>query len=490
MGKDAHPTKKPKANPYHLIGIDDSSLAEFPFFSVTSNAARDKRQVIRYERELVAAKRKQEIIIEASPLYGMPGVHDADVLLALLGIYNENRNRGQFSRTPDTQRVIPYSPYRLCRIMQKATGGSQYRQIRDSAKRWQKTNIECNNWYNSRNDQYREVSFSFFSYADLNPSEADLSPAERLSFDAVKLSEPFHQMVEDGFNKDLDLGHYFSLKKPTSKQAFRFFDKRLRPRRKDWFDLHDFCLVHLGMTKAPATRLIDRLQPCVMELEARRLIAPMPYRDRFVRKGFGKYDVCFEGVKRRLSTLSPAAIALINEGVNDQTAIAIAADARYSEEFIRRQIELMHHMVESPDHKTPGAPAGYLVEAIRNDYIPPKDFKTAAEKAEEAAARFRAEEEQVKKQMEGRRQQELFKQERQAERDKAAREWKEVKSRLDSLPEHVREQFITDAIQSEGDFIVQLVTREKDRKGGRWDYDSFIFQDTIKKHFGRVEELN
>jgi len=75
-------------------------------------------------------------------------------------------------------------------------------------------------------------------------------------------------------------------------------------------------------------------------------------------------------------------VALSKRGVSENVAQHLAA--QYPEELIEEKIELHDWLVESDSPLVERNPAGYLRQAIEDNYAPPQGFKTTAQRQREA----------------------------------------------------------------------------------------------------------
>jgi hypothetical protein len=100
---------------------------------------------------------------------------------------------------------------------------------------------------------------------------------------------------------------------------------------------------------------------------------------------------------------------LLKRGITAKIAVELARE--YSAEHIGVKIEILDYLLEIDSPLVERNPAGYLLKAITDDYAPPKDFKTKAEREADALEEERQREEQ-------RRQEQEWEEERKAEKQR------------------------------------------------------------------------
>ena len=187
-----------------------------------------------------------------------------------------------------------------------------------------------------------------------------------------------------GYLKRLDLAFYRSLRSAVAKRMYRFLDKRFYHRIRWTFDLREFACEHIGLSRIHDNGQLKRkLRPAIDELEAAGFLEPLNQADQFVRLARGKWEVAFVGKPAAVLGEPPVENGglcweLTSRGVTGTVAERLVA--AYPAERIREKIELVDWVRESNPRAMPN-PGGYLATAIRNDFTPPPDFETKAQRA-------------------------------------------------------------------------------------------------------------
>ena len=142
-------------------------------------------------------------------------------------------------------------------------------------------------------------------------------------------------------------------------------------------------------------------------------------------------------IKGGMAQKSEIEQTLIRHGISSKAASCFTKE--HSEEYLNEKIEILEFNQGKKQIKDPGA---WLANAIKNDYQPPADFKTKAQREEEkkkAEARKQARLEKKKKAEEAKAKQE-------AETAARLQAWEEEKERLlNSLPSEEQERIISAA---------------------------------------------
>ena len=238
-------------------------------------------------------------------------------------------------------------------------------------------------------------------------------------------SKDFIQSCKDNNLKDLDTSLYFSLKLPTSKQLFRFLDKRFYRYPELEFDLAEIAFERVGLSRSysgNAGKVKEKLSDAIEELETRGFLKPLNRDERYFKTPEGWKIRLIDG-RRATLALPPSlpgempppaepepsrlAAELVNRGVTKTTAADLVQ--RHPADLIEAKLDMFDWLVEKQDKRVAKSPAGYLVKAINDDYATPKGFVSRAERqrqqeATQAKERKAAEERRRQHEQEAKRQ--------------------------------------------------------------------------------------
>jgi plasmid replication initiation protein len=160
---------------------DQRETMERPFFSL---AKRKRLKPIEYTSP------NGEVFVNVFPNseFGMATIWDADILIWAASTLNNLRKKG----VNDLPRTLAFQPYDLLKTINRKTGGSEYRLLRDSLGRLQATTVVTNIRVKSGN-KHRQFSW-IESWTDLADEDGQHSKGMTLT-----LSDWFHEgLVMDG----------------------------------------------------------------------------------------------------------------------------------------------------------------------------------------------------------------------------------------------------------------------------------------------------
>jgi hypothetical protein len=388
-------------------GRDEMNLAELPIALLSTREPEESGPLVFESRH-----GKLTVTCPSGPRAkgnGLPTAVDTDVLIGLLQLTKRANNF--------TDPSVRFSRYELLQVIRWPDEGKSYRRLKESLKRWVKITLEYEGcWFDNRDRIRCDNTVNILSEAHVyerfgrgarGGRAQDGVPASRICW-----APTFFQSCQANYLKRLDLDVYFGLGSPTTKQLYRFLDKRFyrkptegpcEPYLTRTFDLRELALGHVGMSpNYTIPRIKEKLAPCIQELERIGFIEPATKDERYIKTGHGKWDIAFRRKAHELEALpapspdpdshpdSEPARALIDRGVTPITARELARD--FAAGAIAEKVEVFDWLVSKNDKRASKNPAGYLADSIRGDYKPPKGFKRRAQ--EEAERLSRAESEQ------------------------------------------------------------------------------------------------
>ena len=385
------------------VGKDEMNLAEFPI-SILTNRTPEGVKTLRYQDQ------HGQLTVTGSDALGLPTAIDADVIVALIEL---TKKRNNF-----TEQTINFTRYELIRLLDWANVGSSYERVEESLNRWAGVLLMYDGcWWDNRTKSY--VSKSFHIIESIIIAEGKTRGIKEgrqssLPLSSFTWSKDFIQSCKDNNLKDLDTSLYFSLKLPTSKQLFRFLDKRFYRYPEVVFDLAEVAFERVGLSRSysgNAGKIKEKLGDAIKELETRGFLKPLSRDERYFKMPEGWKIRLIDG--RGAAPVPPASLAivelepsplvaaLVQRGVTKATAEDLAQC--HPADGIEAKIEVFDWLVEKQDKRIAKSPAGYLVKSINDDYATPKGFVSKAERRrrEEARqAKQRAEAEQRRRKQE------------------------------------------------------------------------------------------
>ncbi|QDV39077.1 replication initiator protein A [Tautonia plasticadhaerens] len=379
--------------PIAVPGRDEMNLAEFPIALLCDRAPRGQCE-IEFHDSIFDAQSGREVVrsltITSPEKYGLPTAADDDVILALLQLTKQQNN---FAR-PE----VHFTRLQLIELLGWADKGSSYARVVQSLHRWASTYLSYrNSWWDHSERRWTSGGFHIvdsFEVVDGRSSTGGGGQARS----AVSWGKVFFRSCRSGYLKSLDYRLYKGLNYHTSKRMYRFLDKRFYHKAEWAFELRDFALEHIGLSRSYAHngKIKEKLWPAIVELESVGYLEPMPKADRFRRQG-REWLVCFKKAAAvelgagtpggpgapaptpgRAGADHPAVRELAARGVTESTARELVG--QHPAALVSSKLEIFDWLMSKEDRRVRKSPAGYLVESIRRDYAPPRGFVPAEDR--------------------------------------------------------------------------------------------------------------
>lgn len=215
----------------------------------------------------------------ASPL-GLPQPSDNDALVAFFSL---SKTINDYS-SPRTEFV----PNQLFNLMRWSNNSRSYQRLDQVFERLTSVKLTLENaWYDASGREYkRRLHTGILAEAELYQPKKN--PASSLKSSYFHWAPHIYESLAKGHIKKLDVDVFFSLKLPTSRNMYRFLDKRFYTDPVFEMDLIEFACGYIGVTEAKDVgQLKYRLSPAIAELERIGFIAPIspPARYQKVKKG-------------------------------------------------------------------------------------------------------------------------------------------------------------------------------------------------------------
>ena len=421
-------------------GKDELNLAEFPLCAL-AHRLRPEEKTLHFEDQLWDESRREtitrQLIITGSDAYGLPTALDDEVILGLIQLTKLQ----QFA-----DRKVHFTRYWLLQLLGWRDDTKSYERLDASLNRWTGVTLYYRNaWWNKTKRCWVDEKFHVLDNVWLcHRSGRTVAPAE-IEGGAPRSAFVWNEVVFRSFQagnlKSIDFDFYKALKSAIARRLYRFLDKRFFHRPHWEFNLKEFGWEHAGLARCyDSAGLKRKLCPGIAELEEKGYLQRMPEEARFRKVCSGEWRVVFEragseAAETDLPAESPEveglAGALAERGVTPATARETVR--KHSAEQIKRQIEVFDWLVERQDAKVSRNPPGFLISAIRGEYIPPRDFVSS----EELATRVKRTAERKRRGEDRQREREAAEAAKEQEREKLAREYwasqsYEVRTRMEA----------------------------------------------------------
>jgi len=387
MRSESKPTDPTNPSPSDIHpGKDELNLAEFPIALVTDRVPVGQK-TIKFEDQ-VYDERKDQIVtrrltITAAEEYGLPTAKDDEIILGLIQLTKQANNF--------TERTVKFTRLDLIRLLRWEDKGQNYERIVQSLCRWLGVTLYYENaWWDKQRQSWSTIGFHIiesFKLSDGRLSRGQSEPPSQFTW-----NEEVFRSFQAGYLKRLDLDLYLKLKHPTAKRIYRFLDKRFFHRSRWEFDLKEFALDHIGLSRTYEgnTQLARKLQPAIEELEEQGFLEPLGLQERFHKVSPGEWRVTFiqktglRMVAKSQEALPSQVSELTARGITEVAAIEIAAN--HPAERIQAKIEVFDWLAMKKDKRVSRNPGGYLADSIRKDYATPKEFESQIDRISRAEA--------------------------------------------------------------------------------------------------------
>jgi plasmid replication initiation protein len=277
-------------------GRDEMNLADFPISVLQrqqpSDASGQKLDTIVYESSrLDPASRQrvtQRVTLQSSSREGLPTPADEHVILALLYVAKHSTNFADAT--------VHFAPGQLFEIMGWSPNGRSYQRLRGVLRRLKSLNVRYENaWWDAAGRAYEEevATGIIAAYRIARQVSGPRREAELQSW--VTWTPQFHESLQKGNIKRLDLELFFSLRSPTAQRMYRFLDKRFYNTPRLSLDLVEFACGHVGLTECDNVAVLKRrLAPAITELEEIGFLRRADPEERYQKVKAGVWRVHFQ----------------------------------------------------------------------------------------------------------------------------------------------------------------------------------------------------
>jgi len=358
-------------------GKDEMNFAEFPLAAIADRVPDDQKTLV-FEDQIFDSGRSEMITrrltITASEKFGLPTSLDDEVILGLIQLSKKSR----FS-----DRKVNFSRYQLIQELGWRHEGRSYERLEKSLKRWLTVTLHYEKaWWDKEVQSWVDESFHILDNLTLYDQERRLRQLRSSSTDAALSSFSWNEVIYRSFKsgnlRTIDMRVFKQLEFAAAKRMYRFLDKRFYHKSRWEFDLTEFACEHIGVSRNYDTgQLKRRLQPAIAELEAVGFLETLPATQRFVKISRGEWRIVF--VRKAVPQIEPpsqdAAVLikrLADRGVTPSVATELVRD--YPHELIKMQMEVLDRLQQAKERESIRNPAGYLVKAIREGFVPPANL--------------------------------------------------------------------------------------------------------------------
>jgi Replication initiator protein A len=281
-------------------GRDEMNLADFPISVLQrqqpSDANGQKLDTIVYESSRLDPTTRQRVsqrvTLQSSSREGLPTPADEHVILALLYVAKHSTN---FADT-----TVHFAPGQLFEIMGWSPNGRSYQRLRGVLRRLKSLNIRYENaWWDAAGRAYEEEVATGIIAAYRIARQVSGPRRDDTELQSwVTWTPQFHESLQKGNIKRLDLELFFSLRSPAAQRMYRFLDKRFYNTPRLSLDLMEFACGHVGLTESDNVAVLKRrLAPAIAELEEIGFLRKAVVEERYQKVKTGVWRVHFESGK-------------------------------------------------------------------------------------------------------------------------------------------------------------------------------------------------
>ncbi len=370
-------------------GRDEMNIAEFPIASLThqrkTGADLESLSFSDYITGKNGKRVKREWEVSYNSQYGYPTPSAEDTVIALLELTKETNDF--------TDRKVNFSRYQVLKKMGCSLSKQYYQRLQDDLDALSGIRIKSKNaFWDKSKKKYVTISFGIIDdyalYGDALLSDDDNQTT--LHFSIFRWNEVFFNSLKAGYIKYLDTDFYFSLDYPTTKKLFRLLDRRKYNADVVWFDLSMLAHEKLGMSRSYTAKwkIAEKLKKAHDELQAKGFLTGFEFKKEF-DDNFGEkrwhiyyyFDLEVNGVEAITTPENKketAYSALIREGIHEDRAAELIA--KCPEDRLVKQLKYFNFLKSTKSPNISKNPAGYLYNAIKEDYAPPSDYQKWIEK--------------------------------------------------------------------------------------------------------------
>lgn len=345
------------------LGTDELNLAEFPL-AVLASRTEPGQSTLLFEDSIydegARAQVQRSLVIAGSDHFGLPTALDSDILLVLVHLSNV--------RNGFKSRRVEFSRYELINFLGWSQDGKSYKRLDESLRRWTSVTLHYKHaWWQRSKEKWRSRSFHVIETLELRAKD-------EIHDDGLS-SFTWNEVIFDSFNagnlRRINLDTYFALHHSASKQMFRFLGKRFYRSAKLQFDLRQFAVEHIGLSRHYDNYELKRkLIPAIKELVSVGFLTEMPLEEQFQKRSPGKWSVTFIRGKQSKANEEDANTGVVKDLMSRGVFAKVANDlgSRYPAEHIAEKIAIHDEFVTAKDRRVSKNPPGFLVSAIRGEF--------------------------------------------------------------------------------------------------------------------------
>lgn len=322
------------------------------------------------------------LTISANATSSLPNYWDQDALVALK-CYTNRIHRWK-------SEVVPLTLYAVLKIMRLNPDGPNCLRLAKSLDNWQGLRYHYSHW--RIGDRWHHPK-AFGIIQDYDLTRLKQKGRYQPEFPQVfSWSRIFFDSMRDSHTKPFDADFYFGLSSPTARRFYNFADKRLYGQKFYSKQVSIFAPEKMGFTRGQKPSKYKKLlESAYDELVGKRFLADLSPEKRFSYRNDGQLHISFArgpGQKDRSRICVPAQFDFLphEKALIERGCTASNAGKLRELGVPKAQMELVAEwfdweITRKTDIPNPG---GWIYTACKENWKPPKNFKSSSQKLLEA----------------------------------------------------------------------------------------------------------
>ncbi|HGE72000.1 TPA: hypothetical protein ENX78_14270 [Candidatus Poribacteria bacterium] len=369
------------------------NFVRLPFFALSRKDSSNRTET-EYRESTERDGKRIEILwtVTANAKFGYPTPFDKKVHKAIESIISR---KGLPIKNP-----IDFSIYEICKLLNiDADSGRNYEMVKNALIRTSFAGIQSKGTFYSKNDK-RWIEDAFHLYDRIVFIGETLPDGSIAESNYLFLSDWYLKSLNSFYIKPLDYGFFLSLKSNIAGRLYEFLSLQFygtggKPYS---IDYHKLCQVLPIVEQKYLSKAIQNLESAHEELIKKNFISKAEWCEKpnwtivyypgkkakeelksAETENQLKVELSISDGKQAIDSeielsqdKSEIIENLIQKGIAKTTAIRLANN--YSDDRLRRQINIFDWLVRNKSPLVEKNPAGFLRKSIEEDYQPPKEY--------------------------------------------------------------------------------------------------------------------
>jgi len=369
------------------------NFVRLPFFALSRKDS-SRRIKTEYREFAERDEKKIEILwtVTANAEFGYPTPFDKKVHKAIESIISR--------RNFPIKNPIDFSICEICKLMNIGTdSGRNYEMVKNALIRTAFAGIQSKGTFYSKNDK-RWIEDAFHLYNRIVFIGETLPNGNTAETNYLFLGDWYIKSLNSSYVKPLDYGFFLSLKSNVAGRLYEFLSLQFYGTGGEPYsiDYHKLCQVLPISEQKYLSKAIQNLESAHKELIKKGFILKAEWHKQpnwmiiYYPGRKAKEELKSAGTERQLEFKLPMSSgkqvtdnkielsqdrsdiveSLIQKGIIRTTAVKLAGN--YSDEQLKRQMNVLDWLVKNKSPLVEKNPAGFLRKSIEENYQPPKEY--------------------------------------------------------------------------------------------------------------------